>query len=124
MQPGSLENIVKTGYVLLFDHVLGAILNDFIGFKFLFFLFFITGHGFTVESHIGRISLSNSRFYDNRGNGVKAKLLDGKFAIVDLKRTFCERPGVDGRQAFPRLMTGTRREYTENGVCGQVGTTL
>ena len=74
-----------------------------------------------MESHVGRVSLSNSNFYDNRGNGVKAKLLDGKFAIFNLRETYCQKPVGSGVQGFPQLITGTRREFTETGTCQRVG---
>ena len=64
-----------------------------------------TGNGLVVETYLGRVEITNSRFVDNHGNGVKAKFLDGRFVIVDQLLTFCKMANI-GTQSFPQLITG------------------
>ena len=71
-----------------------------------FFALHLIGHGLVVESRFGRISITDSRAIANAGNGIKAKLLDEKYLLIDERKSFCQRVIIDGRQQFPQVITG------------------
>lgn len=75
------------------------------------FIILLSGHGIVVESHIGRVSITDSLITDNYGNGVKAKFLDGKHAIFDESLTFCRNPDVGGAERFPILISGIPNDF-------------
>ena len=77
------------------------------------------GHGFAVETHIGRVSVTNSAMSSNAGNGLKAKFLDGRFPILNSRQTFCELVLSTGAQRFPQLITGVPAEL--GSYCELVG---
>ncbi|KAI0230770.1 hypothetical protein LSAT2_018882 [Lamellibrachia satsuma] len=64
------------------------------------------GHGLVVESRFGRINVTDSRVVANSGNGIKAKLLDSKFLIIDEQKAFCRRVNTGGYQQFPQVISG------------------
>ena len=42
-----------------------------------------------VETHYGRVRITDTEIYHNMGNGIKAKFLDGKWPFYE-GETFCE----------------------------------
>ena len=72
----------------------------------------ISGHGFAFETHVGRVSVTNSELSSNAGNGVKGKFLDGRFPIINDRQTFCELPSVGSAQRFPQLITGVPSQFS------------
>ena len=68
--------------------------------------FHLVGHGLVVESRFGRINVTDSRAIGNAGNGIKAKLLDEKYLLIDERKSFCQRVIIDGRQQFPQVISG------------------
>ena len=69
------------------------------------------GHGFVVETHLGRVSITDSFLEGNAGNGLKGKFLDGRYIITNYAYTFCNRPTGGSNQLFPQLITGVPLEY-------------
>ena len=49
----------------------------------------LEGHGLVVETHYGRIRITDTEIHHNMGNGIKAKFLDGKWPFYE-GETFCE----------------------------------
>ena len=72
----------------------------------------MSGHGLVVETLLGRVEVKNSRFTNNFGSGVKAKFLDGLFAIVDELLTFCRMASLDNPK-FPQLIVGIPGPFRE-----------
>ena len=81
------------------------------------------GHGLVVESHMGRVRITDSLFLQNYGNGIKHKSLDGRFYVFDERDTFCMRSAVTGAQNYPLFIMGIPRSGTTSGgsySCGMV----
>ena len=73
-----------------------------------------------VESRFGRIRVTDSRMTANSGNGIKAKLLDRKYLIIDEDKSFCKRINLGGNQMFPQVISGIPNKYTTS--CDKVRT--
>ena len=82
--------------------------------------FYPPGHGLVVESRFGRIRVTDSRVTANSGNGIKAKLLDRKYLIIDEDKSFCKRINLGGNQMFPQVISGIPNTYTTS--CDKVRT--
>ena len=77
--------------------------NVYVHVMVLMYACLFVGNGLNIESHFGRISIKNTAIYNNKGNGIKTKLLDGKYYITDTDDTFCEYQFPEGQ--FPLLLT-------------------
>jgi len=72
----------------------------------------VSGHGLVVETLLGRVEVKNSIFTHNFGNGIKAKFLDGRFAVVDDLLTFCRMASLDNPK-FPQIIVGIPGPFSE-----------
>ena len=43
-----------------------------------------------METHLGRVSITDSEISRNRGNGIKTKYLNGNFLVLNEDDTFCK----------------------------------
>ena len=73
-----------------------------------------------MESHFGRLSITDTTFDGNYGNGVKTKFVDGKYPYFDESVTFCRAIGSVGSQRFPQMYVGIPNPATGNGPCPKV----
>ena len=71
------------------------------------------GHGFVVETHTGRVSITDAQLEGNAGNGLKGKFLDGRYIILDDRYTFCQRAIGGDSQLFPQLITGIPTQFQD-----------
>ncbi len=72
-----------------------------------------------VETHFGRIRISDSEFHHNMGNGIKTKFVDGKWPMFDERDTFCRATSV-GSNTFPTVMSAIPIRGAFNSRCDQV----
>ena len=70
----------------------------------LYFPLLPLGHGFVAETHLGRMTITDSHSLGNSGDGMRTKFLDGRYPIFDERETFCRRSNIRG--GFPLMISG------------------